>query len=91
MIYLKRLCLPSDDEEFAFFLHEKRTCFNGVYPFKLFPQKGRTDFQFGDVTIFCGGNGSGKTTILNVIAEKIQAVRHSEFNSSAFFGPYVTG
>ncbi|MDD6146366.1 MAG: hypothetical protein PUB43_04945 [Oscillospiraceae bacterium] len=26
MIYLKRLCLPSDDEEFAFFLHEKRTC-----------------------------------------------------------------
>jgi predicted ATPase len=41
--------------------------------------------DFSPITIFYGGNGSGKTTLLNIIAEKIGAIRHSQYNKSPFF------
>lgn len=39
---------------------------------------------------FCGGNGSGKTTALNVIAERLSVRRGAPFNKSSFFGDYVS-
>ncbi len=41
--------------------------------------------------MLCGGNGSGKTTALNIIAESIGAKRVSPYNKSAFFAEYVAG
>ena len=38
-----------------------------------------------------GPSGSGKTTLLNIIAEKAGVIRHSAFNSGAFFSQYVKG
>ena len=87
--FLKSFRLPSEDDEFKFLLSQKRTCYSGVYPFKIMPQKGIRDIRFAPVTFFCGGNGSGKSTLLNVIAEKLGALRHSAFNGSAFFKNYV--
>ena len=89
MVHLRQLKLASDGEEFATLLHENRTCFNGVYPFKIFPQKGLRWLDFSDITCFYGSNGSGKTTLLNIIGEKLGITRHSEFNSSAFFERYI--
>ena len=40
-------------------------------------------FDFEDITILYGGNGSGKTTALNVIAEKIGAKRDTLLRASA--------
>ena len=88
-IYLNSFTFASDAAEAGFFRDLKRTCYNGVYPFKLFPQKGLREIRFGPITIFCGGNGSGKSTILNLIAEKLGILRHSAFNGSAFFKEYV--
>lgn len=89
-LYLKALCLASDGAETAFILNQKRTCYKGVYPFKLFPQKELSLVEFAPITIFYGGNGSGKTTLLNVIAEAVGAKRGAAFNSSAFFQDYVS-
>lgn len=87
--YLHILTLPSDGQEMDFILKQRRTCYNGVYPFKLFPDKGLHTVEFAPVTILYGGNGSGKTTLLNIIAEGLHLLRHSPFNSSAFFRDYT--
>lgn len=89
MLYLERFSLPSDYTEIQFIRFENRTCFNTMYPFKIFPDKELEHIGFSPVTIFYGGNGSGKTTLLNVIAQKLHAARQSEFNNSPFFGEYV--
>lgn len=88
--YLKRMELASFAQEDNFIRCQRRTCYNGIYPFKIFPQKEFTSVQFAPITIFYGGNGSGKTTLLNIIAEKTGVIRHSAFNGSAFFADYVT-
>lgn len=89
--YINRLRLLSDGEETRFLMGQKRTCYNGVYPYKIFPAKGVEEIELAPITIFYGGNGSGKTTLLNVIAEKAAVIRHSAFNASAFFSEYVCG
>lgn len=88
--YLNRLTLVSDDAETDFLMHGlKRTCYNNIYPYKLFPAKGLTHVDLAPITVFYGGNGSGKTTLLNILAEKAQVQRHAAFNGSAFFAQYV--
>lgn len=89
MIYLKKLILASGEDEFDIMMNEKRTIFRTIYPFKIFPSIHFESVEFEPVTIFHGGNGSGKTTLLNIIAEKINAIRHSEFNKSEYFDEYV--
>ena len=89
MVYLKQFELPDRIAEENILSEERRTCFNGVYPFRIFPQKGLRFIDFAPITLFYGGNGSGKTTLLNVIAENVNAIRHSEFSKSAFFDRYI--
>ena len=91
MIYLKQLELASDNAETNAILSEKRTCFGPMYPFKIFPMKQLEYLDFSPITIIYGGNGSGKTTLLNIIAEKIGAIRHSQYNKTPFFERYVKG
>ena len=88
-LFVKKLQLPPEDQEIRFVLGQKRTCYNGVYPFKIFPQKELSSLTFSPVTILYGGNGSGKTTLLNILAEALQLTRHSPFSGGAFFGDYV--
>lgn len=45
--------------------------------------------DFEPVTILYGGNGSGKTTALNVIAEKLHLTRETPYNRSNFFEDYT--
>ena len=77
MNYINSLYLPSDHQETGFLMSQRRTYYNGCYPYKIFPQKGLSEINFAPITIFYGGNGSGKTTLLNVIAEKTNVLRHS--------------
>ena len=90
MNYIDSLYLPSDHQETDFLMSQRRTCYNGCYPYKIFPQKGLSEINFAPITIFYGGNGSGKTTLLNIIAEKTNVLRHSAFSGSAFFASYVS-
>jgi predicted ATPase len=89
MIYLKAFKFPNDDMEFNFFMSIMRTCYDSFYPFKVLSKNGFEKIDFEPVTIFYGGNGSGKTTALNVIAEKTGIKRDSIYNKSNFFGDYV--
>ena len=45
--------------------------------------------DFEPITILYGGNGSGKTTVLNVIAEKLGLERDTLYNRSNFFEDYT--
>ena len=88
-LFVRKLHLASDAQETNFILGQKRTCYSGVYPFKIFPDKQLQTVEFAPVTVLYGGNGSGKTTLLNVLAEALHLTRHSAFSGSAFFPDYV--
>ena len=89
MLYLKNFSFLPKEREEDFFIALKRTCYSTAYPFDIFPQKGLTHLEFEPVTILSGGNGSGKTTALNIMAQALEAKRTSPYNSSAFFEEYV--
>ncbi|MDT8715897.1 AAA family ATPase [Clostridium sp. 19966] len=89
MIYLNFFTFPSDDMEFDFLIEEKRKCYDSFYPFKILSRNGLERIDFEPVTILYGGNGSGKSTALNVIAEKTGVNRDSIYNKSNFYPYYV--
>lgn len=88
-MYVKSLELASEIDEIIFIRDLVRTCYNGVYPFKIFPDKGLGRIDFAPITVFYGGNGSGKTTLLNILAELTGVIRRSVFSGSAFFKDYI--
>ena len=103
-MYLERIILPSNstEEEILYSsdspigtMKGLMKCHSGnLYPFGLFPERSRgmreLVLEFNSpITILYGGNGSGKTTILNLIAESIKAMRHSAFNKSGLFYDYL--
>lgn len=105
MIYLPSFTFPDERAEYEFMnprdlspyeiINDVRRNFDpryhkgSFYPFKILTKNhlGRIDFE--SVTILCGGNGCGKTTVLNVIAEKLHLPRETLFNSGKFFSNYV--
>lgn len=89
MVYLNVFTFPNEDMEFDFFMKIKRTCYDSFYPFKVLSRNGFERIDFEPVTIFYGGNGSGKSTALNVISEKIGIHRDSIYNKSNFYPDYV--
>lgn len=89
-MYIKSMNLTTEAQEIQFITGLKRTCYNGVYPFKIFPMKDLERIDFAPVTIFYGDNGSGKTTLLNIIAKLTGVTRHSAFSGGAFFEDYVS-
>jgi len=89
MVYLNNVKFPNEDMEFDFFMEVKRTCYDSFYPFKILSAHGLERIDFDPVTILYGGNGSGKSTVLNVIAEKTGINRYSIYNKSSFYPDYV--
>jgi len=92
MIYLRRFSLPDVGAEAGFLsgnFENKRTCYTSRYPFGVFIGREVPTLELEPVTILCGGNGSGKTTILNLMGEKLGLNRGTVFNRSSFFGDYL--
>ena len=94
MQYLERFTLASADAEDDFVLsplsRQNMSCYaQNVYPFKLFPQKGLERIDFAPITVLYGGNGSGKSTILNIIAEKLKLRRTSPANLTPYYADYL--
>lgn len=94
MIFLDTFSLPTGEDEFSFLFPKSgkniMTCYISKYPFGMFSDREMpSEFQFGDITIFCGNNGCGKSTILNVIAEKLKIKRDSPYNRTDFFEDYT--
>lgn len=89
MIYLTSITFPSEDSEINFIWGIQRKCYDSFYPFKVLSARGLNKIDFEPVTILYGGNGSGKSTALNIIAEKTKINRDSIFNKSNFYLDYI--
>lgn len=89
MIYLSQFKFPGIDKEEDFVFGQRRTCYDTYYPFQVLTKNQLTVLDFEPVTILYGGNGSGKTTALNVIGEKLQLQRDTLYNRTNFFEDYT--
>lgn len=89
MIYLSQFQFPDIEEEYTFTMKQKRTCYDTFYPFQVISKHSLARMDFEPITILYGGNGSGKTTVLNVIAEKLRLERDTLYNRSNFFEDYI--
>lgn len=89
MVYLQSFEFPQDDQEFDYLLGIKRTCYESYYPFKILSRRCFSRIDFEPVTILYGGNGTGKSTALHVIAERAQLERQAPFNRTCFFDDYA--
>ena len=89
MIYLDHVTFPDDDREAGYCMSVLRKCYTSFYPFKVLSRRMLERIDFEPVTILYGGNGTGKSTALNVIAQKLQLEREAPFNETAFFPDYV--
>ena len=98
MIYLESFRLATERDETTYLVADGRSaklnmsCMdtNNAYPFKIFPFKYLERLDFAPITLLYGGNGSGKSTILNVIAQKLKLHRTSPFNHALCFEDYLT-
>ena len=81
--------MPTREQEDGFLAYDRRTLLTSKYPFNVFRDRELPVFHFGPITIFCGGNGSGKSTILNVMAEKLHLKRGAVYNRTEAFEDYV--
>ena len=89
MLYLSQFQFPDIEREYDFLLGQRKTCYDSFYPFQIISRHRLEVLDFEPITILYGGNGSGKTTALNVIAEKIKLSRDTLFNRTNFFEDYT--
>jgi predicted ATPase len=90
MVYLESFKFLSEDDEWDVFWPDRLLprIFNNIYPFRLLDKRELGNIEFNTITIFYGGNGSGKSTILNIIAQAIHA-EMKMFNKETLFQRYV--
>lgn len=95
MQYLQSFTFASKSDEDGFVLSYppqlEMQCYshNNIYPFRIFPEKMMSSLSFEPVTLLYGGNGSGKSTVLNVIAEKLGLSRSAPFNNTPYMSEYL--
>ena len=89
MIYLKSIHLPSLDHDETCGFDFLNNTHKSAYPYHVLSYRGLFDVEFDDVTIITGGNGTGKSTLLNVIAQKLRLTRQTPFNNSEYFEKYL--
>ncbi|WP_026665602.1 AAA family ATPase [Butyrivibrio sp. FC2001] len=89
MRYIDSFRFPGVEIEEQFVNYIRRTCYASFYPFGVFSENLLRELTFSEITILYGNNGSGKSTALNLMAEKLKAGRDTLFNKSSFFGDYI--
>ena len=83
MIYLEQfrfITFEKEDRFLADYYKNNPWDNRSSYPFGVLSKRGLHSLDFSEITILYGGNGSGKSTALNIIGCKLQAERKSAFN-----------
>jgi len=75
MLYIENFQFPNEDRR--------------VYPYGLLSQKGLEHIEFAPITILYGNNGSGKSTVLNMIAERLELRNKTLGNTNEYFSSCV--
>ncbi len=83
MRYIDSFRFPGVENEEQFVNYISRTCYTSFYPFGVFAENQLRELSFAEITILYGNNGSGKSTALNLMAEKLKAERDTLFNKSS--------
>ncbi len=92
MIYLDSFRFPTLEREDEFLSNYYSYNSYGPqshYPFEVLSLKGLTSLDFSEITVLYGGNGSGKSTALNVIANKLKLLRASAYNKGDLQNEYL--
>lgn len=89
MIYLKSFKLLNERQEQEILYGKSMNIHTSFYPLGIFTKKEFENIDFEPITIFYGGNGSGKTTILNIISDKLNAAKRSINKRGNVFNEYV--
>ena len=105
MIYLDNFIFAGEDKENKFLYPKDltpeevsaemyrdfsiRSFYDSTYPFDILTRHHLNRIDCSEITILYGGNGSGKTTALNIIAEKLSLNREAPFNKGEFYGKYL--
>ena len=89
MLYLSQFQFPDTEREYDFIFDLKRTCYDTLYPFQILSKHQLNVLDFEPITILYGGNGSGKSTALNVMAEKLNLTRDTLYNRTNFYEDYT--
>ena len=69
----------------SFKLSDRNVKNPNIYPYNVFRRKDMEPFVFAPITVLYGNNGSGKSTILNIIANKL-ILKGKEYAASNSFG-----
>lgn len=83
MIYLEQfrfITFEKEDRFLAEYYQDHPWDKGSPYPFGVLSKRGLHSLDFAEITILYGGNGSGKSTALNMIGCKLKAERRSAFN-----------
>jgi predicted ATPase len=86
MIYLTYITFPSGKKETEYILK----CGGSSYPYHVISSFGLKQMNFEPITILYGNNGSGKSTMLNLIADITKINRDSLYNTSVSYPAYVS-
>lgn len=71
----------------TFKLYDSKIKNNNIYPFNVLQNKEPDIFVFDNITVLYGNNGSGKSTILNIIAHKLN-LKGKEKNNPKVIGTF---
>ena len=90
MIYLKNFQFPSAEKEERFLISRRLPRrWQEPYPFNVLSRNNLISLDFSEITILCGGNGSGKSTALNIIGSKLEIPRQSAYNKGDLHSDYL--
>ena len=95
MIYLEKFRFPSFFKEDSALggITGKDSYFNKtigqLYPFRILSTNDFQLMEFSTITILYGGNGSGKSTALNIISNALHIKRDSPYNTSMYMDEYI--
>lgn len=87
-LYLRDFSFWSARYEDYILINEPGTDF---WPFEVLSKRGMFRMEFAPITILYGGNGSGKSTALNIIAGKLRLDRDVPLMAGPYYKTYVNG
>lgn len=88
-MYLSSFRFANELKEELFLNDIRRTCYESFYPFGVLSSHHLGQLDFEPITILYGDNGSGKSTALNIICEKLNLQRDTLYNRSNFYEDYL--